>query len=229
MEERNNREDLSALMDGELGTEPVRFLLRRMQGDSELARTWSRWHLIRACLAERAVSVSPHSDPLRIASSADDAFAVRVMAQVQTTAQPRRHWARYIGGGAIAASVAAAALMLSVPQSTSTDGGIAAGTERHATRAPAAALPAAPLASRIASTPVSRTATLPWLDNQPAFLAARPAGSAMLSGNYLQQAAYAPDSAPMLMRAPRQNLDGAPYMILLMPDQNAQPQVPQQH
>ena len=232
MEERNNREDLSALMDGELGMEPARFLLRRMQSDRELARDWSRWHLIRACLAERAASVSPHSDPLRIASSDDDAFVARVMAQVRITAQPRRHWARYIGGGAIAASVAAAALMLSVPQSTSTDG-IATGTERHASRAPAAAVPAAPLASRIAAAPVSRTTPAPWLDNQPAFLAARPAGSTVLSGNYLQQAAYAPDSvdmhAPMLMRAPRQNVDGAPYMILLMPDRKAQPQVPQQH
>ena len=232
MEERNHREDLSALMDGELGTEPARFLLRRMQSDPELARDWSRWHLIRACLAERAQS-STHSDPLRIAGSDDDAFVARVMAQVRTTAQPRRHWARYIGGGAIAASVAAAALMLSVPQSTSTDGTVAAGPERHAARAPAAAVPAAPLASRIAAAPVSRTTPAPWLDSQPAFLAARPAGSTMLSGNYLQQAAYAPDSvdmhAPMLMRAPRQNVDGAPYMILLMPDRKAQPQVPQQH
>ena len=228
MEERNHREELSALMDGELGTEPARFLLRRMQGDSELARTWSRWHLIRACLAERAQS-STHSDPLRIASSDDEAFVARVMAQLQTAAQPSRRWARYIGGGAIAASVAAAALMLSVPQSTSTDGGIVAGTERHAARAPAAAVPAAPLASRIAAAPVSRTTQAPWLDNQPAFLAARPAGSAVLTGNYLQQAAYAPDNAPMLMRAPKQNLDDAPYMILLMPDQNSQPQVPQQH
>jgi len=232
MEERNSREDLSALMDGELGAEPARFLLRRTEGDSDLARTWSRWHLIRACLAERA-QASTHSDPIRIAAASDDdAFVARVMAQLQATAQPRRHWARYIGGGAIAASVAAAALMLSVPQSTSTDG-IVAGTEQHSARAPAAAVPAAPLASRIAAAPVSRTATLPWLDNQPAFLAARPGGSTMLSGNYLQQAAYAPDSvdvrAPMLMRAPRQNLDGAPYMILLMPDQNTQPQVPQQH
>jgi sigma-E factor negative regulatory protein RseA len=234
MEERNHREDLSALMDGELGTEPAHFLLRRMQGDPELARAWSRWHLIRACLAERAQS-STHSDPIRIAAASDDdAFVARVMAQVQTTAQPRRHWARYVGGGAIAASVAAAALMLSVPQSTSTDGVAAGGAERHFARAPAATLSAAPLASRIAATPVDRTSPLPWLDRQSTFLAAHPAaGSTMLSGNYLQQAAYAPDGgARMLMREPQQQTSGAPYMILLVPDQNArraQPQVPQQH
>lgn len=228
MEERNNREDLSALMDGELGAEPARFLLRRMEGDPGLARDWSRWHLIRACLAQRAPS-SLHSDPLRIAaSSGDDAFAARVLDAVR--AQPRRHWARYLGGGAIAASVAAAALMLSVPQSTSTDGMVAAGTGQHSARAPAAAIPASPLAPRIAATAVSRSTPAPWLDRQPMFLAARPTVAGSVSGNYLQQAAYAPDSLsmPTLMREPQQDLDGAPY-ILLMPDRRPQAQVPQQH
>ena len=231
MEERNNREDLSALMDGELGAETARFLLRRMESDPALARDWSRWHLIRACLAQRAPS-SLHSDPLRItASSGDDAFAARVMAAIRV--QPRRHWARYLGGGAIAASVAAAALMLSVPQSTSTDGMVAAGAGQHSARAPAAAIPATPLAPRIAAAPAGRTTPAPWLDRQPMFLAARPTVAGSVSGNYLQQAAYAPDSmvrpAPMLMREPQQDIDGAPYMILLVPDRHAQAQVPQQH
>ena len=234
MEERNSREDLSALMDGELGAETARFLLRRIEGDPGLARDWSRWHLIRACLAQRSPS-SLHSDPLRIVvPSGDDAFAARVMDAVRV--QPRRHWVRYLGGGAIAASVAAAALMLSVPQSTSTDGMVAAGSGQHSTRAPAAAIPATALAPRLAAAPAGRTTPTPWLDRQPTFLAARPTVAGSVSGDYLQQAAYAPDStgisAPMLMREPRQNLDGAPYMILLMPDQSAQraqAQLPRQH
>ncbi|MGH8212854.1 MAG: hypothetical protein ACREPP_06475, partial [Rhodanobacteraceae bacterium] len=130
-------------------------------------------------------------------------------------------------------SVAAAALMLSVPQSTSIDGLVAAGSEQHSARAPAAAIPATPLAPRTAAMSVGRTTPAPWLDRQPMFLAARSTAAGSVSGNYLQQAAYAPDSvrmpAPMLTREPQQDLDGAPYMILLMPDRRAQPQVSQQH
>lgn len=229
MDATSNREHLSALMDGELGAEPARFLLRRMEGDPGLAREWSRWHLVRACLAQRSPS-SLHSDPLRIAaSSGDDAFVARVMDAVRV--QPRRRWARYLGGGAIAASVAAAALMLSVPQSTSTDG-IVAGSEQHSARAPAAAIPATSLAPRLAAALTGRTTPAPWLDRQPTFLAARPTVAGSVSGDYLQQAAYAPDSlgmpGNMLMRE-QQQLNGAPYMILLVPDQHAQAQVPQQH
>src|SRR5690348_9902412 len=105
-----SREDLSALMDGELAAEPTRFLLRRLDHDPELGATWSRWHLIRACLA---------SDPARMPGPAlGNDFASRVAAAVQAEAAPRtrqRHWARYMGGGAIAAGVAVAALMLNTP------------------------------------------------------------------------------------------------------------------
>jgi sigma-E factor negative regulatory protein RseA len=199
-----------------------------MKNDSELASTWSRWHLIRAYLAQRAPA-SRHSDPMRVAELPDDdAFVARVMVAMKMPAQSRRSWARYIGGGAIAASVAAAALILSVPQSTSTDAVVAgAGRPVGTTASPIRA--AAPQASRIAAAPVGRTTLAPWLDRQPTFLAARPTadGSAALSGSYLQQAAYAPDEMPMLMRDPQQHLYGAPYMILLVPDQNAPAQTPQ--
>lgn len=222
IEERNHEdlshEDLSALMDGELEAEPARFLLRRMERDPEMARTWSRWHLIRASLAQRA-QASAHLDPWRLLSASnDDAFVARVMAQV--SAQPRRHWARYIGGGAIAASVAAAALMLSVPQTTSTDAHVANAPGRApalaANRAVASAAP-----PRVAA--ASLAASAPWLDHQPSFLAARPANGT-LNPDYLQQAAYAPDSgsATLLMRdARQQQFNGAPYMILLVPEHNA--------
>jgi sigma-E factor negative regulatory protein RseA len=213
-----------------MGTEPARFLLRRMEREPELARAWSRWHLIRACMAER-VPGSPHADPLRIGASGDDAFSERVLAALRVQPQARRHWARYIGGGAIAASVAAAALILSVPQSLSTDAGIASGSD-HSAHALASAGTSHAAPSRIVAASAGRDASAPWLDRQPAFLAARPAAvSPVLSSSYLQQAAYAPGavSVPMLVRDPQQNVDGAPYMILLVPEQNARPQAtPQQ-
>lgn len=212
-------EDLSALMDGELGAEPARFLLRRMEHEPELARAWSRWHLIRACMAD--AQDSEHADPVRRATAdcnADDVFATRVMQAVH--AQPavvRRHWARYLGGGAIAASVAAAALMLAVPQTASID-----------TSAPVAVASdhAGVVTPRVATaTAAPRTnAPLPWLDRQPMFLAANPAaantalGGGLLQSNYLQQAAYAPDADHQVMLRGTGRTAGAPYMILLVPD-----------
>lgn len=219
-----SREDLSALMDGELDAEPARFLLRRMENEPELARAWSRWHLVRACLGGTRDGVQ---DPVRLAGAGandDDAFAARVLHAVQ--AQPRqgrRHWARYLGGGAIAASVAAAALILSVPQATSTDTTLASTPERTATAAARTGMiAAAPVSARRESAPV------PWLDNrQPTFLAATPAtGGRLLQPNYLQQAAYAPDAGASVLTSEPGTAATPPYMILLVPDRGA-PRPPQ--
>ncbi|HET6906225.1 MAG TPA: sigma-E factor negative regulatory protein [Rhodanobacteraceae bacterium] len=223
-------DELSALMDGELGAEPARFLLRRMEHDPELARTWSRWHLIRACLNGERNAV--HADPVRLAgagSNDEEVFSARVLQAVQARPQTRRHWARYIGGGAIAASVAAAALILSVPQATSTDTILASAPER--------ATGAAAHAGVIAAASVSakhETALPPWLNGrQPMFLAARPAaanaafGGGLLQPGYLQQAAYAPDAGASVLTNEPGTVGTLPYMILLVPDRGAAQ--PQQH
>ncbi|MGN6313703.1 MAG: sigma-E factor negative regulatory protein [Rhodanobacteraceae bacterium] len=223
-------DELSALMDGELGTEPARFLLRRMEHDPELARTWSRWHLIRACLnGEREVA---HADPVRLAgagSNDEEVFSARVLQAARARPQTRRHWARYIGGGAIAASVAAAALILSVPQATSTDTILAS--------APEPATAAAARTGVVAAAPPSakrEAAALPWLNSrQPMFLAARPAaangalGGGLLQPGYLQQAAYAPDAGASVLTNEPGTFGSSPYMILLVPDRGAAAQVPQ--
>src|SRR6185437_667321 len=145
-----SREDLSALMDGELAAEPTRFLLRRLDHDPELGATWSRWHLIRACLV---------SDSARMtAPQRDNDFASRVVAAVQMEAAPRtrqRHWARYMGGGAIAAGVAVAALMLNTPNPRV--GAPAPVTQSSPAPAPAAATALAEAA------PAGNQLTPPWL------------------------------------------------------------------
>lgn len=203
------REDLSALMDGELGAEPARFLLRRIEREPELARTWSRWHLVRECLTRDSARFIAHPQT-------DEIFAARVLGALQHRSHVRRRWVRFAGGGAIAASVAAAALILGAPQSTSND----------STAANAPANRAIPSNNVAAAQSAARVATpAPWLTGaQPTFLAARPAaanasltGGGYLQPGYLQIASYAPDAAPMLIRA--QNQQGvAPYMILLVPD-----------
>lgn len=212
------REDLSALMDGELGAEPARFLLRRMEREPELARAWSRWHLIRECLALDTARFIAHPQT-------DEIFAARVLGTLQQRSHMRRRWARFAGGGAIAASVAAAALILGVPQVTSNDSTVAGAPAGQAILGKSNAL-----ASALAPRAVM---TAPWLAGaSPTFLAARPAaanaaltGGGYLQPGYLQTVSYAPDAAPMLMRA--QNGQGnAPYpvsstgqaTILLVPD-----------
>lgn len=207
-----SREDLSALMDGELAAEPTRFLLRRLGHDPELGATWSRWHLIRACLASDAARMT--------ASRHDNDFATRIASALQAEAGPRarqRHWARYVGGGAIAAGVAVAALMLNAPglrtdapaavaQSTPASGSVA--VPPLATAAPAANSVAAPS----------------WLlSRQPTVLSAQPAsanviyGTGLMQPDYLRRATYARDAA--LPYAPFQaDQPTLPFSIVLLPE-----------
>ncbi len=100
------KQQLSALMDGELDPQRTRFLLRRLATDEQLAASWSRWHSARACLRRESAG------PLRsdFASSislalANDAVSRRVVGGSVL---------RWAGGLAVAASVAVAVL-LAVP------------------------------------------------------------------------------------------------------------------
>jgi sigma-E factor negative regulatory protein RseA len=104
-----NMENLSAAMDGELSKDELRFLLRRLDRDASLVDAWARYHVA--------------GDGLRrqLPLMASAGFASRVMAviegeEVQIQVAPkRRDWLRLSVGGAIAASVAVAALMVSQP------------------------------------------------------------------------------------------------------------------
>jgi sigma-E factor negative regulatory protein RseA len=103
------REQLSALMDGELDRDAARFLLRRVDADTQLTATWERFHLARAALRRQG------------SLAAGDGFAARVMAQLADEPAPRTSvrfegWRRLVAGGAIAAGVAVAALMLVRPE-----------------------------------------------------------------------------------------------------------------
>jgi sigma-E factor negative regulatory protein RseA len=102
------REQLSALMDGELARDETVFLLRRCESDRDLPERWSRYHLSRQCL-RRQESLALRSD-----------FASSVMAQIELEDAPTQGrgapWLRWISGGAIAASVAVVALWFSAPQ-----------------------------------------------------------------------------------------------------------------
>jgi sigma-E factor negative regulatory protein RseA len=105
-----NMENLSAAMDGELSKDELRFLLRRLDRDASLVDAWARYHVAGDGLR--------HQLPLMASAG----FATRVMAVIEgeeaatiQVAPKRRDWLRLSVGGAIAASVAVAALMVSQP------------------------------------------------------------------------------------------------------------------
>jgi sigma-E factor negative regulatory protein RseA len=98
------REHLSALMDGELPRDQVRFLLRRVDADAQLTQTWARYQLASSVLRRSAVL------PLR--EDFADALMQR-LAQGQASVGSRL--LRWAGGGAIAAAVAVFALVSARP------------------------------------------------------------------------------------------------------------------
>ncbi|MFC4821515.1 sigma-E factor negative regulatory protein [Dokdonella ginsengisoli] len=150
-------EQLSALMDGELERDQTRFLLKRVLTDADLPQRWSRYHVARQTLRRQEVFVLP----------AD--FADRVMSriEVEPAAQARSQpvWLRWGAGGAIAASVAVAALMVTQPQT--------AGPDRPAVAsrgtAPAVSQPGG--AAPIAVAPVAANAVQPSAGFRPPLLA----------------------------------------------------------
>nr|WP_238389729.1 sigma-E factor negative regulatory protein [Pseudoxanthomonas koreensis] len=111
--ELHYRQQLSALVDGELAPDEARFLLRRLEHDGELAGRRERWQLC--------------GDVLRgqVRRAADPALAGRVAAAIAAApaleaSQPRvanagrsPSWIRWGGGGAaLAASVAVVAMLV---------------------------------------------------------------------------------------------------------------------
>ena len=214
------REHLSAGIDGELSHEELRFLLRRLDHDVELQQAWTSYHMARDGLRRQM-------PPL-----ASTGFAARVMLAIEqqdivavAVAAPRQHrWLRWSAGGAIAASVAAAALMVSQPAGDR--------SERHA--APLAAQASAGTRVRsapaAAAQPVPEVAVVPqWLSGKaPGLLSQRASATLGAPGN----ADFSPYARGLSsFRAQRyrtlDNHDGS-YLILLDPAQQQVPDAPRQ-
>lgn len=106
------RQQLSALMDGELAADESRFLLRRLQHDEELNAQWERWQLLGDALRGRVEAPAPDGFAQRIgaAIAAEPASAVTSRNAGNSSRSGLLRW----GGGALAASVAALALFVSV-------------------------------------------------------------------------------------------------------------------
>jgi sigma-E factor negative regulatory protein RseA len=102
---KESREHISSLMDGEISRETGRFVVRRLGADQELSATWARYHLVRDCLRHQEGGL------------AHDDLAGRIRRTIEREAlAPRSRrwtpgWVRPAAGLAIAASVALMAIV----------------------------------------------------------------------------------------------------------------------
>lgn len=115
-----HREQLSAMMDGELSADETKFLLRRMEHDDALADCWQRWQFAGDALRGQVDRALPADFSRRVGRAIADDIAAAESAHAATAqAHARGPLMRWGGGAALAASVALAALigtrMLSVP------------------------------------------------------------------------------------------------------------------
>jgi len=110
--EIHHRQQLSALVDGELAPDEARFLLRRLEHDQELAGCYERWQLAGQVLRGQARSLAGPG------LAAGVAAAIRVEPAPVAVAHDGRAVLSRWGGGmaALAASVAAVAFWVGRPQ-----------------------------------------------------------------------------------------------------------------
>jgi negative regulator of sigma E activity len=147
-------EQISALADGELGSDESRFALRRLEGDADLRQAWSRLHLARDVLRRDAVQAAP-------AGFAHGVLA-RLDAELEAPPVAGSPWLRTAAGGLIAAGVAAAALFAVAPRDA-TAPGVAAPVPTIASTTP---ITTEDLRPRIGSLPASDSIVTPLRTTQ---------------------------------------------------------------
>ncbi|HEY8681622.1 MAG TPA: RseA family anti-sigma factor [Rhodanobacter sp.] len=201
------RENLSAGIDGELSKQELRFLLRRLDHDISLQQAWGDYHLARDGLRRQ---LSP---------MASTGFSARVMLAIEKESVPvaasrRSHWLRWSAGGAIAASVAAAALMIGQPAGDSEHG--VALTAHRSNAVASNVVPAAQPAA------VSPAAVPPWLSGNSAGLLSQQASATLGAPLGQNQPGYArglSGFSPLHRYRTLNNNDGS-YLLLLDPEQS---------
>lgn len=196
------REHLSAGIDGELASEELRFLLRRFEHDAELRQTWTRYHLARDGLRRQLPGL------------ASTGFAERVEQAIAREAQARSgrrapHWLRWSAGGAIAAGVAVAALMIARP--VTDDDHVAAGLAQTSP-ATGITLPAEPAAP---------AAVPPWLSGDTASRYSQQAAATLGESYGEAMLPYARSLSPYRLQSVRSLDNTNGYLLLVDPQQAA--------
>lgn len=126
LQPRDDRETLSALFDAELSADATRFALKRLDHDEGWRDTCGRWQVIGDALrGEPSAAARPDfaAGVMRMLVDERQAAVAGVPASMQQAASPaqdvvsRRRW---VGGAALAASVAMAAVLVAGPFSEPT-------------------------------------------------------------------------------------------------------------
>lgn len=104
----HHRRQLSAMLDGELSPDEAKFMLRRLQHDSELAACWERWQVCGDMLRGRGHALLPADFARRVANAIADGG----QAAVAPVAMRSSRLARWGGSAALAASVAVVAFFV---------------------------------------------------------------------------------------------------------------------
>lgn len=142
----HDRESLSALFDGELRGDAARFVHKRLAGDVQWRQACGTWLLAGDVLRGRTVAAAPagFADRVQLALAQESVAAAHAPAAMVGS---RRGW---IGGAALAASVAVAAWFVASPVDESTPAAMPAATVATAALARAAPMPPTALAASIA-------------------------------------------------------------------------------
>ena len=128
------REQISALLDGELASGEISLLVRRMERDAELRRAFGNYVLAGESLRSPGVLLASPGFAARVGAALDDG-PFEVMPSQPADARAPRRWVRPLAGVAVAAGAALAAVLL-VPVGERSGGLLA---ERGAVAAPATA------------------------------------------------------------------------------------------
>lgn len=161
---RDDREALSALFDGELAPDAVRFAFKRMDHDAGWRDACGRWQLIGDVLRGQAATIAPAS----FANSVMQAVAAQPEAapagRAASASAPARGSARsrwpWMGGAAVAASVALVSLFVAGPDPQTS-------APVPGTRVAAEAAPVPGPAQRVGDVGASSEATAPTLTPVP--------------------------------------------------------------
>ena len=102
-----HRRQLSAMLDGELSPDEAKFMLRRLQHDTELATCWERWQVCGDVLRGQRNALLPADFAQRVARAVGGRDAVAEGGRAQPArAAGKPRLMRWGGGAAMAASVA---------------------------------------------------------------------------------------------------------------------------
>ena len=192
----DDRELLSALFDGELDGDAARFALKRLGHDAQWRATCERWQRAGEALRGRGAALTAHGLADRVAAAV--AAEPPPTAAVSTRSTIARNWR--LGGFAMAASIAAAALFLArpqLPQSPAPDG-----AQVRVAAAASSARPE-PAAAAATAAPMAADATVAGPEELAPFLAAAGSASATtrMSPRRLRSRA-APANTPVMTDTP---------------------------